>query len=98
MSQTEHSPARSNRMVVEYLDASEIRSNPIALRQTSKARIKQFAKHIEAFGLNLPLLIDAAGVILAGEDQFTALKHLGWTEFPAIHVSHRTCNGLVPIT
>ena len=90
MSESKPPLTKPNRMVVEYLDGTEIRSNPIALRQCSKPRIKQFAKHIEAFGLNLPLLVDARGFILAGEEQFGALKQLAWTEFPAIRVSHLT--------
>ncbi|MDP8998352.1 MAG: site-specific DNA-methyltransferase [Pseudomonadota bacterium] len=78
----------SNRLQIDYLDISQIKPSAAALRIHSKTRIKQLAASIQTFGFNLPLLVDTNSCLIAGHGLLEALKSLGWTEVPAITISH----------
>lgn len=57
-------------------------------RTHSRAQIKQIAASITAFGFVNPILIDAAGEIIAGHGRLAAAKFLGLTEVPVLSISH----------
>ncbi len=57
-------------------------------RTHSPRQIKQIARSIEAFGFNVPVLIDAQGQVIAGHGRVLACQQLGWTEIPAIRLDH----------
>jgi DNA modification methylase len=92
MDQTEQQALRAptNRLQIDYLDISQIKPGAAALRIHSKTRIKQLAASIQAFGFNLPILVDANSCLIAGQGLLEALKSLGWTEVPVIAVTHLT--------
>ena len=56
-------------------------------RTHSRKQISQIARSIETFGFTNPVLIDAAGGILAGHGRVEAAKLLGMTEVPTIELA-----------
>jgi DNA modification methylase len=56
-------------------------------RTHSRKQIQQIARSIETFGFTNPVLIDAAGGILAGHGRVEAAKLLGLAEVPAIELA-----------
>lgn len=55
-------------------------------RTHSPKQIRQLAKSIKRFGFTNPVLIDEAGMILAGHGRVAAAKTLGWTEVPCLRI------------
>jgi DNA modification methylase len=61
------------------------RRNP---RKHSKKQIAQIARSIEAFGFNVPILVDEKLKVLAGHGRVLASRHLGWQDIPVIRLAH----------
>jgi hypothetical protein len=53
-------------------------------RKHSSRQIQQIARSIGAFGFNVPILVDAAGLVLAGHGRLMAAKQLGLIEIPVM--------------
>lgn len=75
---------------IEVLNLEDIHPNPENARTHSKRQIKLLAKGIAAHGFNVPLLIDKAGLLIAGHGRLEALKFLGRSEAPVIRLEHLT--------
>jgi ParB-like chromosome segregation protein Spo0J len=56
-------------------------------RTHSRKQIKQIARSIETFGFTNPVLIDAAGGLLAGHGRVEAAKLVGMTDVPTIELA-----------
>lgn len=59
-------------------------------RQHPEAQVQQLAASIREFGFNVPVLVDDAGVLIAGHGRVLAAKALGLTSIPAIRLGHLT--------
>ena len=59
-------------------------------RTHSEAQVAQIAASIAEFGFVNPVLVDAAGVLVAGHGRVMAAKRLGMTSVPAIRLQHLT--------
>lgn len=59
-------------------------------RRHSAKQIRQVARSIETFGFNVPILVNAAGQVIAGHGRLQACQHLGWEEIPTITLEHLT--------
>ncbi|MBW8271110.1 site-specific DNA-methyltransferase [Caldovatus aquaticus] len=59
-------------------------------RTHSEAQVAQIAASIAEFGFVNPVLVDAAGVLVAGHGRVMAAKRLGMAAVPAIRLSHLT--------
>ena len=53
-------------------------------------QVAQLAASIAEFGFNVPVLVDDAGVLIAGHGRTLAAKALGLQEVPAIRLGHLT--------
>jgi DNA modification methylase len=53
-------------------------------------QVAQIAASIAEFGFNVPVLLDDAGVLIAGHGRVLAAKQLGLDAVPAIRLSHLT--------
>jgi DNA modification methylase len=53
-------------------------------------QVAQIAASIAEFGFNVPVLVDDAGVLIAGHGRVLAAKRLGLDVVPAIRLSHLT--------
>src|SRR5215472_12506656 len=73
---------------VVYLPIDKLRSDPANPRRHSKKQIRQIANSIEAFGFNVPILVDADGNIIAGHGRCLACQLLGWAEVPTLCLDH----------
>ena len=51
----------------------ELKPDPANPRCHGKRQIRQIAKSIEAFGFNVPILIDREGKVIAGHGRLAAL-------------------------
>jgi DNA modification methylase len=59
-------------------------------RTHSDAQVAQIASSIAEFGFVNPVLVDAAGVLVAGHGRVMAAKRLGMAAVPAIRLAHLT--------
>jgi hypothetical protein len=57
-------------------------------RLHSHQQIRQIAHSIEAFGFNVPILIDGQLKVIAGHGRVLACRQLGWSEVPTISLDH----------
>jgi ParB-like chromosome segregation protein Spo0J len=66
----------------------ELELDPRNPRAHSPGQVRQIARSIEAFGFNVPVLIDAKRKVIAGHGRIMACKQLGWSEVPIIALEH----------
>jgi ParB-like chromosome segregation protein Spo0J len=57
-------------------------------RPHSKRQVRQIAQSIEAFGFNVPILVDRNSNVIAGHGRVLACRLLGWSEAPTILLDH----------
>jgi len=69
---------------------AELKLDPNNPRQHSRTQIRQIARSIEAFGFNVPMLIDVQRQLIAGHGRVLAARLLGMTHVPAIELEHLT--------
>ena len=80
--------ALSGRIKVTYLPIGQLGLNPRNPRFHSPRQIRQIARSIEAFGFNVPVLIDSKREVIAGHGRVMACRLLGRTEVPTISMQH----------
>ncbi len=73
---------------IHHRPLADLQLDPRNPRAHSKRQIKQIAKSIQAFGFNVPVLIDAQLKVIAGHGRVLACRELGWTEVPTISLAH----------
>ena len=73
---------------IVYQSISQLKPNPENPRRHSKKQIRQIADSIEAFGFNVPILIDREGKVIAGHGRLAACHELGWSEVPTLCLDH----------
>jgi ParB-like nuclease domain len=73
---------------VVWRRVDELRRDAKKPRAPSPAQIRQLAKTIQDFGLNVPILVDRELRIMAGHVRFLAARELGWCEVPTILLDH----------
>jgi DNA modification methylase len=83
-------PAKVPRIAVTYRPLSDLKPDPRNPRRHSQRQIRQIAKSIQAFGFNVPILVDAELKVIAGHGRLLACQKLGWTEVPTIQLAHLT--------
>lgn len=79
---------RNTRISVIYYPIEHLTLDPTNPRLHSPKQIHQIAQSIEAFGFNVPVLIDRNHKIIAGHGRVLACKTLGITEVPTICLDH----------
>ena len=75
-------------MAIRYTPISSLRLDPQNPRLHSRKQVRQIANSIASFGFNVPVLIDAERLVIAGHGRVLAAKELGWTEVPVIAIEH----------
>ena len=79
---------KSDRITVSYLPIAQLELNPRNPRFHSPRQIRQIARSIEAFGFNVPVLIDSKREVIAGHGRVLACRLLGRTEVPTVSLQH----------
>jgi len=65
-------------LAVEQLSIDQLKLDPRNPRQHSDLQIGQIARSIQAFGFNVPILVDGENKVLAGHGRVLALGN--WAE------------------
>lgn len=86
--QTTTAHAKRNNIAFRSLDS--LKPDPRNARQHTPKHVQQLAKSIEAFGFNVPVLIDQGGNVIAGHGRLLAVQKLGWQEVPTLTLEHLT--------
>jgi DNA modification methylase len=76
--------------VVVYRPVSALKLDPHNPRVHSPRQIRQIARSIEAFGFNVPVLVNSELKLIAGHGRVLAAQQLGLTELPIISLDHLT--------
>lgn len=76
-----------NHPKLEMHPLSELHTNPKRLRKPSKKQIEQLISSLRRFGFRGALLVDANGMIVAGNSMFEAAMAAGYTEVPVIRMA-----------
>jgi DNA modification methylase len=72
---------------LKWIPVDALTPNARNARTHSRKQIRQIADSITAFGFVVPLLIDEAGVLIAGHGRHAAAKLLGLEQVPVIEVN-----------
>src|SRR5450759_2366339 len=75
---------------ITYRSIADLKLDPLNPRLHSKKQIRQIAASIEAFGFNVPILVDGQSTVVAGHGRILACIELGWTEVPVIRLENLT--------
>jgi hypothetical protein len=76
------------RLGVAYRPLADLVLDPRNPRAHSPRQVRQIARSIEAFGFNVPVLVDREDRVVAGHGRVLACRHLGRTEVPTIRLDH----------
>jgi DNA modification methylase len=76
------------RVAVVYRSIAELKLDPKNPRLHSPKQVSQIARSIEAFGFNVPVLVDADNKVIAGHGRIMACQLVGQTEVPTICLEH----------
>jgi ParB-like chromosome segregation protein Spo0J len=77
-------------LAIEYLPIGQLRVNQRNPRHHSDRQIKQLAHSIEAFGFNVPVLIDQLDNVIAGHGRLLACALTAVDHVPVIRLAHLT--------
>jgi DNA modification methylase len=73
---------------IELRPIASLKPPPARPRKHSKSQIAQLAIAIQEFGFLVPVLVDADGIVLAGQARLEAAKRLHLTVVPTLQVDH----------
>src|SRR5258708_39625917 len=77
-------------MEIGYRAPAELRLDPRNPRVHSPRQIRQIARSIQAFGFNVPILVDSDLQVIAGHGRVLAARQLGLQQRPTIRLEHLT--------
>src|SRR5271163_4557932 len=80
--------AAAGDLAVVYRPIDQLKPDPANPRRHSKKQIRQIANSIQAFGFNVPILIDRDGKIVVGHGRWLGCRLLGITEVPTLCLDH----------
>ena len=83
-------PRSLSPLAIHYLPIESLAPDPKNARVHGRRQLRRIADSIQAFGFNVPVLIDAERRIIAGHGRAEAAKRLGLTEVPTIRLDHLT--------
>jgi ParB-like chromosome segregation protein Spo0J len=87
--QGQNTPAERSLSITDRA-ITNLHLDPKNPRLHTQNQIRQIARSIEAFGFNVPVLIDAQGQVIAGHGRVLAAQLLGMTHVPTIRLDHLT--------
>jgi ParB-like chromosome segregation protein Spo0J len=80
--------SRTTALEVIYLPLTSLKPQPQNPRVHSDKQVGQIAQSIEAFGFNVPILVDDKQNVVAGHGRLLAARKLGWNTVPVIKLNH----------
>jgi len=85
-----HGTGKPPGLTITYQPVNRLKPDPANPRRHSRTQIRQIAKSIEAFGFNVPVLVDAELNVIAGYGRIPAASALGMTQLPIICLDYLT--------
>lgn len=82
--------AKVTYLVIESVPIDALHPDPSNARQHTDRQVAQIARSIEAFGFNVPILVNRENKVLAGHGRLLACRKIGWQEVPVIRLEHLT--------
>ncbi len=79
---------RIQSLSIQYQSLKDLKPDPKNPRAHSEKQVRQIARSIEAFGFNVPVLVDANLRVIAGHGRVQACQVLGLQEVPTITLEH----------
>jgi ParB-like chromosome segregation protein Spo0J len=70
-------------MKIERINVAELSLDPSNARKHSQRNLDAIKASLRKFGQQKPIVVDAKGIVLAGNGTLTAAKELGWTDIEA---------------
>ena len=70
-------------MIIQSIAVAELSLDPSNVRKHSRRNLDAIKASLRKFGQQKPIVVDAKGIVLAGNGTLTAAKELGWTEIQA---------------
>lgn len=67
-------------MQIQRLNVAELLLDPSNVRKHDRKNLDAIKASLKKFGQQKPIVIDAKGIVLAGNGTLTAARELGWTE------------------
>ena len=71
-----------------YQPIARLKPDPKNPRHRPPQQIRRLMNSLESFGFLIPILVNLAGIIIAGVGRFLAARELGWREVPTVLVEH----------
>ena len=71
-------------MKVDAAKVDTLTMDPANVRKHSTRNLESIAASLNRFGQQKPIVVNAAGVILAGNGTYAAAKSLGWSEVAVV--------------
>jgi len=65
---------------IERRKISELKNDPANARKHSPRNLKAIRDSLDVFGQQKPIVVDARGVVIAGNGTLEAARDLGWDE------------------
>jgi ParB-like chromosome segregation protein Spo0J len=81
---------KTARLKIRYVPIASLKLNPGNPRVHTEKQIKQIARSIEAFGFNVPVLINRQREVIAGHGRVLAARSEGLAQVPTITLEHLT--------
>jgi hypothetical protein len=75
-------------LAVVWRRVETLRPDPANPRVHSPKQVRQLARSIDAFGFNVPILVDHGLRVVAGHGRLLAARQLGLTQVPTILLDH----------
>jgi ParB-like chromosome segregation protein Spo0J len=70
-------------MKIERINVAELSLDPSNVRKHDRKNLDAIKASLRKFGQQKPIVVDAKGIVLAGNGTLTAAKELGWTDIEA---------------
>ena len=80
--------SQTTALQVTYLPVTSLKPHPQNPRIHTEKQVGQIAQSIEAFGFNVPILVDDRRNVVAGHGRLLAARKLGWSTVPVIKLNH----------
>ena len=71
-------------MITEKLKITELSLDPANVRKHDRKNLDAIKASLRKFGQQKPIVVDAKGIVIAGNGTMTAAQELGWTEIAAV--------------
>ena len=71
-------------MNIQTIPLAELSLDPSNVRKHSRRNLDAIKASLRKFGQQKPIVVDAKGIVLAGNGTLTAAKELGWTEIQIV--------------